>query len=62
MDEAWFLLAAGLMSVLNIIVILRRTKLADFQTTLFRISMLTGWVLLIAVLAMDPTPGPMMLD
>ena len=62
MDEAWFLLAAGLMAILNIIVILRHAKLADFQTTLFRISMLTGWVLLIAVLAMDPTPGPMMLD
>jgi 4-hydroxybenzoate polyprenyltransferase len=55
MDEAWFLLAAGLMSVLNIIVILRHTKSADFQTTLFRISMLTGWVLLIAVLLMDPS-------
>ena len=62
MDEAWFLMAAGLMSVLNIIVILRHEKWVDFQTTLFRISMLTGWVLLIAVLAMDPTPGPMMLD
>jgi len=36
--------------------------LADFQTTLFRISMLTGWILLAAVLLMDPTPGPMMLD
>ena len=62
MEEGWFLMAAGLMSVLNIIVILRHTKLADFQTTLFRISMLTGWILLIAVLLMDPTPGPMMLD
>ena len=57
MDEAWFLLAAGSMAILNIIVILRHQKLADFQTTLFRISMLTGWVLLAAVLAMDPTPG-----
>jgi 4-hydroxybenzoate polyprenyltransferase len=62
MDEAWFLLAAGSMAILNIIVILRHQKLADFQTTLFRISMLTGWVLLIAVLAMDPTPDTMMLD
>jgi len=62
MDEAWFLMAAGLMSVLNIIVILRHNKFADFQTTLFRISMLTGWILLIAVLAMDPSPGTMMLD
>ena len=61
MEEAWFLMAAGLMSVLNIVVILRHEKWVDFQTTLFRISMLTGWVLLIAVLAMDP-PGPMMLD
>ena len=57
MDEAWFLLAAGLMAIVNIIVILRHTKLADFQTTLFRISMLTGWVLLAAVLAMEP-PSP----
>ena len=62
MDEAWFLMAAGLMSVLNIIVILRHQTLADFQTTLFRISMLTGWVLLAAVLAMDPTPGIMLND
>jgi hypothetical protein len=57
MDEAWFLMAAGTMAILNIIVILSHQKLADFQTTLFRISMLTGWVLLAAVLAMDPTPG-----
>lgn len=62
MDEAWFLMAAGLMSVLNIIVILMHTKLADFQTTLFRISMLTGWILLVAVLLMDPSPDTMMLD
>ena len=56
MEEGWFLMAAGLMSVLNIVVILRHEKWVDFQTTLFRISMLTGWVLLIAVLLMDPTP------
>ena len=62
MEEGWFLMAAGLMSVLNIVVILRHEKWVDFQTTLFRISVLTGWVLLIAVLLMDPTPGPMMLD
>ena len=56
MEEGWFLMAAGLMSVLNIVVILRHEKWVDFQTTLFRISMLTGWILLIAVLLMDPTP------
>lgn len=62
MEEAWFLLAAGSMAILNIIVILRHQKLADFQTTLFRISMLTGWVLLAAVLAMDPSQGIMLND
>ena len=62
MEEAWFLMAAGLMAIVNIIVILRHTKLADFQTTLFRISMLTGWVLLVAVLLMDPSPDTMVLD
>ena len=58
---AWFLKAAGTMAILNIIVILRHQKLADFQTTLFRISMLTGWVLLVAVLA-NAASHPMMLD
>jgi len=43
MDEIWFLAVAGLMSVLNIAVILAREKLEDFQTMLFRVSMLTGW-------------------
>ncbi len=55
MDEIWFLVAAGLMSGLNIAVIVAREKLADFQTTLFRVSMLTGWVLLIAILMIEPS-------
>ncbi len=55
MDEIWFLAAAGLMSALNIAVILTRERLADFQTTLFRVSMLTGWVLLIAILMIEPS-------
>ena len=54
MDEALFLIAAGLMSVVNIIVILRLEQWRDFQTTLFRASMFTGWVLLAAVMLMDP--------
>jgi 4-hydroxybenzoate polyprenyltransferase len=54
MDEALFLVAAGLMSVVNIIVILRLEQWRDFQTTLFRASMFTGWVLLAAVMLMDP--------
>jgi hypothetical protein len=42
------------MAVANIIVILRLERWLDFQTTLFRASMLTGWVLLGAVMLMDP--------
>ncbi len=55
MDEIWFLVAAGLMSGLNIAVILTRERLADFQTTLFRVSMLTGWVLLVAIMMIEPS-------
>jgi len=29
--------------------------LADFQTTLFRVSMLTGWVLLVAIMMIEPS-------
>jgi hypothetical protein len=36
-------------------VILRMERWVDFQTTLFRASMLTGWVLLAAIIAMDPS-------
>ena len=52
-SEIWFLGAAGLMSIANVAVILMRNRLDDFQTTLFRVSMLTGWVLLIATILMD---------
>ena len=44
MSEIWFLGSAGLMSIANVVVILMRNRLDDFQTTLFRVSMLTGWV------------------
>ena len=55
MDEIWFLLAAGIMSILNIFVIIAKDKLEDFQTTLFRISMLTGWVLLATIMLIEPS-------
>ena len=55
MDDIWFLAAAGLMSVLNIAVILAREQLEDFQTILFRVSMLTGWILLVAVMIIEPS-------
>ena len=46
MDGIWFLGAAAVMSLANIFVVLRMDRFADFQTVLFRVSMLTGWVLL----------------
>ncbi len=55
MNEIWFLAAAGIMAMANVVVILMREKLNDFQTTLFRVSMLTGWILLVAVIFMDPS-------
>lgn len=55
MPEPFFLVAAGAMAITNIVVILRRLQWNDFQTTLFRTSMLTGWVLLVAVMLMEPT-------
>ena len=45
-EGIWFLAAAGVMALANIVVVLRMEHFADFQTVLFRVSMLTGWVLL----------------
>jgi len=39
-----------LMAVANIYVVLKKDCLSDFQTTLFRVSMLTGWVLLASLI------------
>jgi len=55
MDEIYFLAAAGIMAIANIAVIIARERFADFQTTLFRVSMLTGWVLLAAVIMHEPS-------
>ena len=55
MDEIYFLAAAGIMAIANIAVIMTRERLADFQTTLFRVSMLTGWVLLAAIIIHEPS-------
>ena len=46
MDGIWFLAAAAGMALANIFVVLRMNSFTDFQTVLFRVSMLTGWVLL----------------
>ena len=61
-DEVWFLVAAGIMSALNIGVIILRERLVDFQTVLFRVSMLTGWVLLAAIIMIDPYTTDGLLD
>jgi hypothetical protein len=45
------------MALANIIVVLRMKQFKDFQTVLFRVSMLTGWVLL-ASLAIGFSTAP----
>ena len=55
MDEIYFLAAAGIMAIANIAVVVAGERIADFQTTLFRVSMLTGWVLLAAIIMHDPS-------
>ena len=57
MDSIWFLGAAAVMALANIVVVLRMDRFADFQTVLFRVSMLTGWVLLASLVlgfGLDP--------
>ena len=49
-EGVWFLAAAGVMAALNIWVVLAKEKFEDFQTVLFRTSMLTGWALLLALI------------
>ncbi|DAC24296.1 MAG TPA: 4-hydroxybenzoate octaprenyltransferase [Candidatus Thalassarchaeaceae archaeon] len=54
MDEIWFLAISAGMALANIVVILARERFVDFQTVLFRTSMLTGWILLIPIILMQP--------
>ena len=49
-ESIYFLAASGLMAIANIYVVLRKDSFSDFQTTLFRVSMLTGWVLLASLI------------
>jgi 4-hydroxybenzoate polyprenyltransferase len=63
MDGIWFLAAAAVMALANIVVVLRMERFADFQTVLFRVSMLTGWVLLASlVLGFSAETAGMALD
>jgi len=47
MDEAWFLIGALVMSLANAYVILRHKSLEEFQDTLFKVSVSTGWILIL---------------
>jgi 4-hydroxybenzoate polyprenyltransferase len=63
MDGIWFLAAAAGMALANIYVVLRMDHFADFQTVLFRVSMLTGWVLLASlVVGFSVEPAGFTLD
>lgn len=58
-ESIYFLAASGLMAVANIYVVLKKDSLSDFQTTLFRVSMLTGWVLLASLIVGFEVDVPM---
>ena len=63
MDGIWFLAAAAAMALANIYVVLCMNRFADFQTVLFRVSMLTGWVLLASlVVGFSVEPAGFILD
>ena len=63
MDGIWFLAAAAVMALANIYVVLGMNRFADFQTVLFRMSMLTGWVLLASlVVGFSVEPASFTLD
>ena len=47
MDEAWFLIGALFMAVANAYVMLRNESLDKFQDILFKVSVSTGWVLIL---------------
>ena len=50
-DSIYFLAASGFMPAANIYVVLKKDSFSDFQTTLFRVSMITGWALLASLIA-----------
>lgn len=48
----WFIGAVCGMALANIVVVLQMERLRDFQSSLFRVSMLTGWALLLPVVVL----------
>ena len=50
MSEFWFLAAALIMAIANAFVMLRNESLEQFQDILFKVSVSTGWVLIVPFL------------
>jgi 4-hydroxybenzoate polyprenyltransferase len=50
MEEVWFLGAALMMAIANAYVMLKNNSLNNFQDVLFKVSVSTGWVLIIPFL------------
>ena len=50
MSEFWFLAAALIMAIANAYVMLRNESLEQFQDILFKVSVSTGWVLILPFL------------
>ncbi len=48
--SSYFSIEIVLLAILNVYVLLKREVLADFQTVLFRVSIITGWAILIPII------------
>lgn len=49
-QESFYMYLVVILAILNCLIILKKNSLQDFQTTLFRVSIFTGWVILLAML------------
>ena len=53
-SDGMYIFSVAIMATLSISVILVRERLVDFQTSLFRVFMLTGWVILATIIIVEP--------
>lgn len=49
-QESFYMYLVIILAILNCYIILKKNSLQDFQTTLFRVSIFTGWAILLAML------------
>ena len=49
-QESFYMYLVIILAILNCLIILKKNSLQDFQTTLFRVSIFTGWAILLAML------------